>query len=110
MKQFKVAWERFADDEANLTKFLKAKRKWRYMSAPILFWTKTTNFNLLRARSDSVDLRETALPTVPRMLQSAEKATGDSGYWQPNSFAPHNAASRFGQNAGQTTSSNGQGP
>jgi len=29
MKQFKVAWERFADDEANLTKFLKAKRKWR---------------------------------------------------------------------------------
>jgi hypothetical protein len=29
MRQFKVAWERFAADEANLVEFLNAKRKRR---------------------------------------------------------------------------------
>jgi len=29
MKQFKAAWERFADDEANVVEFLDAKRKKR---------------------------------------------------------------------------------
>ena len=29
MKQFKTAWERFADDEANLIEFLNMKRKRR---------------------------------------------------------------------------------
>jgi hypothetical protein len=29
MQQFKASWEQFAGDEANLTGFLNAKRRWR---------------------------------------------------------------------------------
>jgi hypothetical protein len=29
MQQFKASWEQFAGDEANLTAFLNAKRRWR---------------------------------------------------------------------------------